>query len=67
MEAEKVEYAEAEVIESKPLPLVHWTEAGLMFSGFVLGYLVGKAKSRKRKARRSLKKVKSEKNVKSET
>lgn len=53
------QYAEAEVIESKPLPLVHWSEAGLMLGCFFIGYLVGKSKAGKRKVRRSKLKAKS--------
>lgn len=57
MEAEKVEYMDAEVIESKPLPVIHPIEVGLMLGSFFVGYLVGKsrAKGRKRKTVRSSK------------
>lgn len=46
---EKIEILDAEVIESRPLPLVHWSEAGLMLGCFFVGYLVGKRKVKSRK------------------
>ncbi len=48
MEAEKIEILDAEVIESNPLPLVHWSEAGLLIGGFLVGYVIGKVVNKKR-------------------
>lgn len=54
MEAEKVTYVEAEVIESKPLPLMHWGEVALVSAGFVVGYLIGRKKAKKKTGNRKL-------------